>query len=259
MVSKELFELAVLASTRIEPKNVIGTKSEYRVHGALKYYFQPDDRFHEVNTEGFICDAVSEDGSEIFEIQTRGLNRLRSKIERLTVSHTLTVIHPIITEKRIYVTYAESGEASVRKSPKRGFETDIFGEIYSIREHLTNPSLRIKLVLIKCDEFRVYAGSKESRKPFAKPISIERIPTELIEIIDLGCREDYLRFIPQGLPREFGQAEFSRLGGIPRSGAGLIINPLISLGLIEKAGKRGRAYLYRLCDIADTLKKDEKS
>ena len=193
-MENELFELAVQASTRVPPKNVIGTKSEYRLHGALKYYFQPDDRFHEIKVEGFICDAVSEDGSEIIEIQTRSFNRLKKKIEILTRDNTVTVIYPMIAEKKVYVTYEESGETSVRKSPKRHRAVDFFAELYSLRDFLGCPNLRFRLAVLKCDEFRTYKGSKDGRKPFQKPISTERIPTELIEVIELNEPSDFRRF-----------------------------------------------------------------
>lgn len=245
-MENELFELAVQASTRVPPKNVIGTKSEYRLHGALKYYFQPDDRFHEVKISGFICDAVSEDGSEVTEIQTRAFNRLKRKIEQLTKSHILTVIYPVITEKRVFVTYEDSGETSVRKSAKKGKETDIFFELYSLRDYLTNQNLRFKLVLLRCDEYRVYKGTKQSRKPFQKPISTERIPTELIEVIELNAKSDFRRFLPERLPEYFNSDVFAKAIGMSRNDASYILKPLTLLGILNRVGKVANSYIYEV-------------
>lgn len=243
-MENELFELAVLASTRIDPKNVIGTKKEYRLHGALKYYFQPDDRFHEVKVGRYLCDAVSEDGSEFIEIQTRALNRMANKIKALTKLGTLTVVYPIITKKRLIVTYTEDGEASVRKSPKNGSVLDFFHEIYPIKELLLTKNLRFKLVFLHCDEIRVYEGTKSERKPFQKPISIERIPTFLENVTELACAEDFAAFIPNSLPEYFNSNMLAKAISIPRTEATYMINPLVSVGALCRIGKNGREYVY---------------
>ena len=243
-MNDELFELSVLASTRIDPKDVIGTKKEYRLHGALKYYFQPDDRFHEVKVGRYLCDAVSEDGSEFIEIQTRALNRMANKIKALTKLGTLTVVYPIITKKRLIVTYEDDGEASVRKSPKSGSLLDFFHEIYPIRDLLLTENLRFKLVFLHCDEIRVYAGTKAERRPFQKPISIERIPTFLESITELSGAEGLAALIPDSLPEYFNSLTLAKAMSIPRAEAGYVINPLVSVGVLCRVGKNGREYVY---------------
>lgn len=241
-MDNELFELAVAASLQIPPKNVIGTKTEYRVHGALKYLFQPDDEFHEIRIDGFICDAVKD--NEIIEIQTRSFERLKKKLDALTKTHTVTVVYPIITEKRVIVTYSESGECSVRKSPKKGKECDFFTEAYKIREYLKNPRLRFRLVFLVVDESRVYRGTRADRKPFQKPISCERVPTALHSVISLDAPYDYLRMLPDKLPECFNSEIFAKLLGIPRSDAGYALNVLTELGVLSRIGRVGRAYVY---------------
>ena len=247
-MKNELFELAVQASTRIPPKNVIGTKSEYRLHGALKYYFQPDDNLHEVKIDNFICDAISEDGGEIIEIQTRALSHLKKKLAALTKKHLVTVVYPVIVEKQVYVTYTESGETSIRKSPKKGKPTDLFYEIYSLRDYLGCANLRFRVALLTADEFRVYSGTKDTRKAFQKPISIERIPTDLIEVITLDTPSDYKKFLPSGLPECFNSDIFTKAIGIPRSDASYIINPLTWLGVLHQIGKVGNARIYEIAE-----------
>ena len=241
-MDNELFELAVAASLQIPPKNVIGTKTEYRVHGALKYLFQQDDEFHEVRVDGFICDAVKD--NEVIEIQTRAFERLKKKLDTLTKTHTVTVVYPIITEKRVIVTYAESGECSIRKSPKKGRSCDFLIEAYKIKEYLKAPNLRFCLVLLSVDESRLYKGTKADRKPFQKPISTERVPTALHSVIALDTPNDYLQFLPDKLPECFNSEIFARLLGIPRSDAGCALNILTELGVICRIGRLGRAYIY---------------
>lgn len=248
-MENELFELAVQASLRVPPKDVIGTKSEYRVHGALKYYFQPDDRFHEVKVGRYLCDAVTEDGDGVIEIQTRAFSHLKSKLDVLIKEKKVTVIYPVITEKTVYVTYEQSGETSVRKSPKKGKMTDIFKELYSLRDYLTDPNLSFRIALLKADELRLYKGSKEGRKAFAKPISTERIPTELIDVIDLFSPTDYLRFIPDGIPEYFTSQTFARYSGISQTEASYMLKPLTMLGVLNRIGKKGNSYIYEPNDL----------
>ena len=247
-MDKELFELAVQASTRVPPKNVIGTQSEHRVHAALKYYFQPDDTLHEIKIDGYICDAVSEDGMQIYEIQTRSFDKLRKKLAALSEERSVTVIYPVITEKRVIVTYAESGETTIRKSPKKRIKENVFEELYKIKEYLKSDTLSFKLVLLKCDEFRVYKGDKSSRKPFSKPISTERIPTDLIDIVSINGISDLSVFLPSDLPECFNSATFAKKKGISRSLAQIMLNVLTDTGVIKRIGKIGNAYIYELSD-----------
>jgi predicted transcriptional regulator len=243
-MDNELFELSVQAAMRLPPKNVIGTQSEHRVHGALKYLFQPCDNFHEIKLEGFICDATDKDLKEVFEIQTRAFDRLRDKLSKLLLSHPVTVIYPVIAEKRLIVVYEESGESSVRKSTKKGRLTDIFEELYKIREFLPYHMLKIKAVVMHADETRVYPGTKEKRRSRQKPKNVIRVPTKLIEIIDITYPKTYLELIPQTLPNEFNSSELAKAIGTSRQRAGSILHLLNELGFVKRVGRNKKGYIY---------------
>lgn len=242
----ELFELSVQAALRIPPKNSIGTKSEHRLHGALKYYFQPDDTFHEIRTDGYICDAL--DGDTVIEIQTSAFERLRKKLGVLLKTHPVTVIYPIIREKRIQTVYSGSGEHSERKSPQKGSITDIFSELYKIREYITHPGFCLKIAIVDAEEKRIYPKARKDRKPFQKPIKTERIPTGLVQIISFGTKDDYRYFLPENLPETFGSKEFAKTASVPRTLACSILLILTITGVVERIGMRGKAYIYRISD-----------
>lgn len=243
-MENELFELSVQAAMRIPPKNVIGTKSEHRVHGALKYFFQPCDDYHEIKLEGFICDATDSEYNEVFEIQTRDFSKLRKKLQHLLLSHPVTVIHPITVEKRLTVIYEESGEASVRKSPKKAVLDDIFDELYRIRDYLPCPNLRILAAEIKVHETRVYKGLKGDRKPFQKPISVERVPTELVGITEINYPDSYLSKLPSSLPECFTSGDLARESNLARAKASFILKLLTELGFVTRVGRDKRGYIY---------------
>lgn len=244
-MENELFDLSVQAAVRIPPKDVIGTKSEHRVHGALKYYFQPCDDFHEVRLEGFICDATDSDLNEVFEIQTRAFERLKSKLSNLLLSHPVTVIYPVIAEKRLIVIYEESGEASTRKSAKKGKPTDIFGELYKIKEFLKYPGFKIKIAVMRVDETRIYSGAKKDRRPFQKPKNVQRVPTELIEVIDFTYPESYQRLLDKPLPEDFNSSDFAKAHGLSRQDAGYILHLLSDLGFTRRIGRNKNGYIYK--------------
>jgi hypothetical protein len=243
-MDNELFALAVEAAMKIPSKNVIGTKSEHRVHGALKYLFQPCDDFHEIKLEGFICDATDRDYNEVFEVQTRAFDRLRDKLSKLLLSHPVTVIYPVIAEKRLIVLYEESGETSIRKSTKKGKLTDIFEELYKIREFLSFPMLKIKIVVMHADETRLYAGTKESRKSRQKPKNVTRVPTKLIEVMDVAYPKSYLELLPKSLPDSFNSSDLAKAIASSRQRAGSILHLLNELGFVTRTGRNKKGYIY---------------
>src|SRR6185295_7784342 len=107
----------------------IGLLNEKHLHASLKqWYARAGDQF-EVPVDGFVIDIVRED--LLIEIQTRNLAAINSKLIRLTRSHRVRLIYPIVKEKWIVrsrqVSTQRQGErrdaeaACVRrKSPKRG-------------------------------------------------------------------------------------------------------------------------------------------
>src|SRR5258705_11318665 len=121
----------------------IGLLNEKPLHAALKlWYARAGDRF-EVPVDGFVIDIVrrreSEGGEEdlLIEIQTRNLAAINSKLIRLTRSHQVRLIYPIVKEKWIVrsapincastnSTATKSNAVVRRKSPKRGRLEDLF-------------------------------------------------------------------------------------------------------------------------------------
>ncbi len=243
-MKNELFELAVMAAMRIPPKNVIGTKTEHRVHGTLKYFFQPNDEYHEVKVEEFICDATDSDFYEITEIQTKSFGLLRKKLEKLLQSHPVTVIYPIISEKRIISIYSESGETTVRKSPKKSTLYDTVSELSAIREFLPHRNLTIKAVYLKIDETRIFNGTKENRKPFQKPVSVEKVPTELIKIENIDYPNFYLSFLTNISAESFTSSDFAKANSVSVAEARYLLYLLNELGLVRRIGKEKKAYIY---------------
>ena len=99
----------------------IGLLNEKPLHAALKQWCaRPGDRF-EVPVDGFVIDIVrrrENEGSEedlLIEIQTRNLAAINSKLRRLTCSHQVRLIYPIVQEKWI-VRSAASNSAPTKSA-----------------------------------------------------------------------------------------------------------------------------------------------
>ncbi len=226
-------------------RNGIGTLSEKTVHAILKNYYAPDEKMHEIPIEGSVADIYT--GSEIVEIQTRNFNKMRGKLEKFLPLCPVTLVYPIPHIKWLVWIDEESGELSVpRKSPVRGSAYMAFPELYKIKNFLSNENLRLKLVLLDVEEYRLLNGWSQDRKKGSS--RYDRIPKELVEEICIDCRQDYLQLLPYGLEEPFTFREFASQVHIRPSLAQIVLHIMNYLGVVERVGKKGNAYLYRVME-----------
>ena len=174
----------------------IGLLNEKPLHASLKqWYARPGDRF-EVPVDGFVIDIVRDD--LLIEIQTRNFASIKSKLTKLAASHRVRLIYPIVQEKWIVRLATNNGGAAMRrKSPKRGRVEDLFREMVSIPQLLSNPNFSLEVLMIREEEVRRYKGKREWRR---RGWIIEG--RRLLDVMDQRLfRElaDWLKFLPQGL------------------------------------------------------------
>ena len=220
----------------------IGTLSERSLHKILKLYIEPDIGKHEVGYMGSIVDIKNGDG--IYEVQTRAYDRLLPKLRRILPTSRVTVVCPLAAEKYMRWLDPVSGEMSERrKSPKRENAYDAFRMLFGIRELITHPNLRIRLVYMQVEDFRTLDGWDKTKKRGSN--RVERIPTRIISEEELCCVSDYLDKLPAELGEEFTAPEFSRaIKRRPRY-AFYVLKLLVAVGAVSEVGKRGRATLYK--------------
>lgn len=243
-MNQKLFEQArekVIGIAR--ERHGIGTLSEKTVHAILKYYCAPDEDMHEIPIENYVADIFT--GTEIIEIQTRSLNRLRDKLQVFLNCCPVTVVYPIPYEKWLIWIDEESGACTKkRKSPKTGSAYDAFKELYKIKSYLLHDNLRLKLVFLNIEEYRLLNGWSYDKKKGST--RYDRIPTELVNEIDIERREDYMQFVPYSLPEQFTTADFAKQAHIARSTAQVVVHLLHHTGMLERVGRQDRSYLYRI-------------
>ena len=223
----------------------IGTLSEMTVHGVLKHFLEPDEDCHEVALEGYFADIYNEGG--VIEIQTRQFNKLREKLAVFLNYYTVTVVYPMPANKWVSWIDPVTGDVSgKRKSPRHFTVYDAFFELYKIKQYLKNPNLKIELVMMDMEEYKLLNGWNDTRKRGST--RYDRIPLGIRQMILLEQPEDYMQFVPYGLEGRFTSKEFAEACKISAQTAGLSLNILYYMGTVRRVGKQGNSYVYEVED-----------
>lgn len=220
----------------------IGTLGERSLHAVMKYWLDPDDSHHEIRLERCVADIF--DGQQVTEIQTRGFSALRPKLERLLETYPVTVVHPLTWHKTLVWVDPASGETSKpRRSPKT---RPLLGRrsrtcLYSRPPGSPPPdggAASPRYGGIPADrrlERRRQEGIPPGRADAHRPGSRGR-----------PAREGGLRQpAAPDLPEPFTTADVKRASRLSQKGTGTLVNILYNLGVIQRTGKKGNAFLYQ--------------
>ncbi len=218
----------------------IGELNEHTLHLALKNYLQPDCRFHEQPYRGYVADIMQ--GEEITEIETRSYTNVGKKLGVFLENRTVTVVSPIASVKRIVWIDPQDGSLTAKRlSPKKERPVDICRELYKLREFLTHPRFRLKLILVEVTEYK----RRTRRRGRQSSEREERVPEAILGVLEFSSPADYaglVEVIPTG---EFTAAEFAERNRLKGRLAWYALAILRQTGVILPAGKRGKAFLYR--------------
>lgn len=219
----------------------IGVLREGPLHAAVKASLaRPGDRL-EARVGRFVIDLVRADG-ELVEVQTGGFGPLAPKLDALLDEHRVRIVHPLPAERRI-VRVDEAGEVrSARRSPRRATAVDLFDKLVSFPSLLAHPNLTIELLLTREDHVR---GPEPVRVRRRTRDPGERRLVEVLDRIMLAEPADALAALP-ALPEEpFATRDLARAAGCTLMLAQRAVYCLRLMELLEPAGRRGRAPLYR--------------
>ncbi len=221
----------------------IGTYNEKRFHRIFKRLVTDDADCYEVKVGKYIAD-VKRNG-HITEIQTGSFRSLAPKI-RYYLEMTdcnVSVIRPVICEKRIIRADKETGEIKyTKRSPKKQTVEEALSEVYYLKELVDTHRLSIHFVLVKAEEYRY---SERMRYRREGKYDSDLCPVEIVgEKIFCGL-EDYIRLLPEELSdREFTVAEYSRLTGIKGKPAYSVLHILTAAGVLEKRTEK-RHFVFK--------------
>ena len=223
----------------------IGLLNEKPLHASLKqWYARPGDRF-EVPVDGFVIDIVRDD--LLIEIQTRNFASINSKLRELTRSYAVRLVYPVVQEKWIVRLATGNGGIAVRrKSPKRGRLEDLFWELVSIPQLLSNPNFSLEVLMIREEEVRRYDGKRKNWRRRGWVIEGRR----LVDVLDRRLfveSADWLAFVPDGL-QSFTTKDLATVADTRRELAQKMAYCLRQARMIELIGRQGRANLYRVAN-----------
>ncbi|HEY5978088.1 MAG TPA: hypothetical protein VIT41_00500 [Microlunatus sp.] len=222
----------------------IGELAEGPLHAELKQRLSgPGGRF-EVPVGRWVIDLVRADG-ELVEIQTGGFGPLGRKLDGLLDQHRMRIVRPVPGRRWVVRTDGAGEELSRRRSPRAGRPTEVFDVLVAFPTLIGHPNLVIEVLL--CEEEHVRAAAPVARGRRRRDPGVRHL-VGILESHEIRQPEDVLDLLGTPLPAEaFTTAELGSLVGVPTVLAQRITFCLRLLELIQPAGKRGRAPLYRTC------------
>jgi hypothetical protein len=210
------------------------------LHAALKAFLaEPGDRL-EVPVGRFVVDLVRADG-ELVEVQTGGFGALGNKLDALLDEYRIRVVYPVAAERRI-VRVDEQGQLlAARRSPKRETAVAVFDKLVAFPSLLTHPNLTIEVLLLREDHIR------RPQPTTARGRTRDPGERRLIDVLDRVVLRtpDDLRAVLPALPGgPFSTRELAALLSCSPLLAQRTIYCLRNIGIVEPAGRRGRAPLH---------------
>lgn len=219
----------------------IGTYQEKTVHAVVKHYMEPDKTKQEVKIGSFVADICNEQG--IIEVQTANFNTMKRKLTVFLEKYPVTIVYPVPFRKSIIWIDPETGEISQkRKSTKKGTPQMVFRELYKIRPFLRAQNLRVSILMIYMEEYKLLDGYGKDKKNHAS--KYDRLPINLEEEIILEDVTSYKKLIPEGLPEEYTAKDFAKKAGITVSDAQKALLILYEFGIVKRVRKEKQAYIY---------------
>ena len=222
----------------------IGMQKEKTLHAVLKCTEEPDPDCQEIPIGSYIADILTGD-KKVIEIQTANMQAMRDKLKSFLPIYPVKIVYPIPYQKWVTWIDPDTGELTVRnRSTRKGSFYQAFKELYKIRPFLRDPHLSIDLMLLDMEEYRVRDGwSRDGKRGSHR---YDRIPVSIVSEILLERPEDYMIFLPPDLPEPFDSRTFAACAGIKGDMSSTILLMLTELGVAERIGKKGNAYLYRV-------------
>ena len=227
----------------------IGLLNEKPLHASLKKWCaQPGDQF-ETAVDGFVIDIVRDD--LLVEIQTGNFASIKSKLTNLVRSHQVRLIYPIAHEKWIVKLAKEAGAGDTRrKSPLRGRVEDLFWEMVSFPQLLSNPNFSLEVLMIREEEARRYEGKRKWRR--RGWVTDERRLLDVVGQRFFAEPAGWLALLPEVL-ETFTARELAEAIGISEELAQKMAYCLRKGGVITLIGRRGRANLYTVGGACNQL------
>lgn len=223
--------------------NEIGTLSEKSIHKYLKNILEPDKQYHEVKVGQYIADIKHD--NKIIEIQTQNFKKLLPKLEYYIKSgYNTTVVYPIIHRKIInWIDPVSMSVVDIRKSSRIGVIQDSFKELYWILQYIVSEEIELKIILIDANEYKYLDGRGQSQK--IKATKIDKLPTEIINTVDIRNINDLRVFVPDTLDNNWTSKDYAKVTKCNKRWVSSGLKMLRENNIIEMINKQGNAIIYK--------------
>lgn len=221
----------------------INLYSEYSLHKQLKQYIAaPGDRF-EVPVEGKVVDLLRADG-EIVEVQTGHLSQLKAKALYLAQKGCrVRIVYPVSALRHLRRLDPKTGELlSMRKSPKKESEYDLFGELVHAPELIAARGVTVEALVITSVETKTRDGSGSWWRRGDRTVDKELV--EVLSSRSFCGRDEWLALIPKQLAPPWDSQTLGAALGIESEKARKILYCLCRAGLIAELPQNGRRKAY---------------
>lgn len=231
----------VIKRSSLEGASNIGGLSEGELHLCLKYFFEENRDFHEVYFDGYYADILRDE--RVTEIQTRNFCSFRKKLAAVSSKLPVTVVHPIIKNRRLFWTDPATGElCGGRTSPVHQDIYSVFRELVYIREIISRENLGFCFPVIECDEYKLLCGKEGRRKKDAVRYGLS--PKKLLGFYEYDTAFAFASLLPHSDAEYLTVRDVSALIGKKGREASAFVNVLIYLDILRADGKAGRAIKY---------------
>lgn len=225
-------------------QNQIGTLSEKSIHSEIKNYLEPNKEYQEVKVGNYIADIKRD--NEIFEVQTQQFKNLISKLNYyIKNGYDITVVYPLVQEK--YINWIDPISTEIverRKSSYKKYIQDIFKELYWIKDYIANEQIKLKIITLTAEEYKYLDGYGQNQK--YKATKIDKVPSKIINEINIQSVNDFKIFLPDTLPKEFTSKDFQKYTRSRSKYLGSGLKILREIGVIKVVRKQGNAYVYEI-------------
>ena len=219
----------------------IGEYQEKAIHFILKNYFENDRDKMEVKIDGMVMDILNEEG--IIEIQTKSFDRLKNKLDKFLDYYSFTIVYPLINSKKITWMNSENESDYNRKSPLHMNIFNSFKELYKIKKYLKHKNLHFCFVFLNIIEFKNLDGYGKDKKK--KASSFNKLPIDIEKTVYFDSFKEFENIF-DGNENNFTSLELSKMKKIKLKDAQVALTVLNYLEIVERIGKTGRSYIYKV-------------
>jgi len=223
-------------------KKSIGTRKESSLHKSLKFHYSGTGGETEKAAGPYVCDACTSEG-EFIEVQTGSFAPLKEKVKALTSTGKVRIIYPVAVQKYIELYDSRGCLIRRRKSTRKGSLWDLFDALIYAPELPLLKRLTIELAVIDVVEKRIDDGKGSWRRKGVR--IVDRFLGAWHQSVCLKSLKDYRQFVPFRKNERFIFRRLAEKAGISTALARKTLYVLTKIGLVEKTGKQGNAFVYK--------------